>query len=52
MRSEASRVIKYILTGIGGALIVCFIALTNELGRYCEELNPYNNNHDIGEDFE
>lgn len=39
-----------ILVMVGGFLGVVFMAFANEVGKYCEELNPFNN--DCGNDFD
>lgn len=37
----------FIIIGtIAGGIIAGLLALANEVGNYCEELNPYNNNAD------
>ena len=38
---------------IGGIIITGVLVLANEVGKYCEDVNPYSGNgHDIGSDFE
>ena len=38
---------------IGGIIITGVLVLAHEVGKYCEEVNPYSGNrHDIGSDFD